>query len=407
MRRREPSRSGRDGRGSWLGFVAIVLLTTGDAAADEIKPDRLILAHYMPWYEAKPTSAAWGWHWTMNHFQADAVVDGRRPIASKLYPAIGPYDSADPLVIDYHLLVMKLAGVDGVIVDWYGRERFHDYAKLHRNTARLVTRAGELGLKVAICYEDRTIPELVKGGRVSADDRAAHAAKEITWLAENWFPLDHYVRFEGRPLLLSFGTDNLNDREWSDALRAVEVPVAYVSQRQKRTAAIGAFDWPVPSRGLGATEEFYRDAAKLPLAIPVAFPRFDDIYEQAKLHPSYGTIPDNNGGTFRMTLVAALKSSAEIIQIATWNDWGEGTVIEPSIEFATRDLEEIQRLRKKYLDSAFPYTKDDLKLPKKLLEKRQDAAGTARAAVLDAAVLAVARGDVEEVRSTLTDTPGE
>jgi hypothetical protein len=28
-----------------------------------------------------------------------------------------------------------------------------------------------------------------------------------------------------------------------------------------------------------------------------------------------------------------------IIQIATWNDWGEGTVVEPSREFGYRDLE--------------------------------------------------------------------
>lgn len=362
---------------------------------------KLLFAHYMPWYQAQPHEADWGWHWTMNHFQPDAISDGRRQIASKLYPAIGPYDSGDPLVLDYHLLLMKLAGIDGVFVDWYGRERLHDYAALHRNTARLVARAGELGLKVVVCYEDRTVPELVKAGKVPADGRAAHAAKEIGWLADNWFRLDHYGTFAGKPLLLSFGTDNLTDREWSDALQTAGTPVSYVSQRQKRTAAIGAFDWPVPSRGIGATEEFYRLAEALPLMIPVAFPRFDDIYEQANVRPSYGSIADDDGATFRRTLEAALTSSAPIVQIATWNDWGEGTVVEPSAEFGNRDLQVVQRLRKRHVDPSFRHTEQDLRLPARLLEARRNAPDSDARDTLDALVGDLANGQSAAVAAAL------
>ncbi len=45
-------------------------------AGDQFQP--LILAHYMPWYTAKPQSERWGWHWTMNHFDPEKVTDGRR-----------------------------------------------------------------------------------------------------------------------------------------------------------------------------------------------------------------------------------------------------------------------------------------------------------------------------------------
>ena len=50
----------------------------------------LVLAHYMPWYEAKPLSQNWGWHWTMNHFDPERIERGRRSIASNYYPLIGP-----------------------------------------------------------------------------------------------------------------------------------------------------------------------------------------------------------------------------------------------------------------------------------------------------------------------------
>ena len=39
-----------------------------------------------------------------------------------------PYDSADPVALEYHVALMKLAGIDGVIVDWYGMDNFNDYA---------------------------------------------------------------------------------------------------------------------------------------------------------------------------------------------------------------------------------------------------------------------------------------
>ena len=88
----------------------------GSSASTNAKP---VMVYYMPWYAAKPFSGEWGWHWTMNHFNPDTLnASGEQQIASWYYPLIGPYDSSDPAVLEYHVLLMKLAGIDGVIVDW-------------------------------------------------------------------------------------------------------------------------------------------------------------------------------------------------------------------------------------------------------------------------------------------------
>ena len=100
-----------------------------------------ILAHYMPWYIAKPYSPSWGWHWTMNTFDPEGRKDGRATLASHYHPIIGPYDSGDPDVLEYHALLMKLAGIDGVVIDWYGTVDFLDYALNHRNCALFVEQA--------------------------------------------------------------------------------------------------------------------------------------------------------------------------------------------------------------------------------------------------------------------------
>jgi hypothetical protein len=371
--------------GPWIvaALAAAAWGSTPDGVRAEEPPPPRLLAHFMPWFEAEPAGGRWGWHWTMNRFDPAKRVGGHPEIASKFHPAIGPYDSADPHVVEYQLLLMKLAGIDGVVVDWYGRADLWDHARIHRCTQLVVDRAAQLGLDVAVCYEDRTLADLVREGRIDAAGRVDHAAAEVAWLAANWFSRDHYLRLDGQPVLLSFGHDGLDDEEWSRVLARAGGPVAYFSEHRRRPAAVGGFDWPVPQEGLAANERFAREAAGWPARIPVAFPRFVDIYAEAGVHPSWGRIDDDGGRTFTRTLEQALAMRPRLVQIATWNDWGEGTMIEPSVEFGTRDLEHVQRVRQT-LTPGFAATPEHLQLPGRLLALRRSTADVATQAQLDA-----------------------
>ena len=82
-----------------------------------------VYMHYMPWFETPTTlgGSNWGYHWKFNNRNPNIVdTAGKRQIASHYYPMIGPYASRDADVIEYHMLLMKLSGVDGVLIDWYG-----------------------------------------------------------------------------------------------------------------------------------------------------------------------------------------------------------------------------------------------------------------------------------------------
>ena len=376
---------------SFVALVACVSWPAG-ASAQEVPPPRLF-AHYMAWFEADPAGGRWGWHWTMNRFDPSKAIAGSPEIASKFHPVIGPYDSADPHVVEYHLLLMRLAGIDGVIVDWYGRADLWDHARIHRCTQLVVDMAARLGLDVAICYEDRTISDLVREGRIEAAGRVDHAAAEVAWLAENWFSRDHYLRLDGRPVLLSFGRDGLGDEEWSQVLAQAGGPVAFFSEHHRRPAALGGFDWPVPQDGLAAQDRFARESQEWPARIPVAFPRFVDVYAEAGVHPSWGRIDDADGATFGRTLAGALTLRPRLVQIATWNDWSEGTMIEPSVEFGTRDLQAVQQA-KRTLAPEFAITGEQLELPRRLLALRRSPATVALPARLDAAARALSRLDI-------------
>jgi hypothetical protein len=395
-------------RSAYLAALLVALLAglARGAIPDDVKPDRpsgrLILTHYLPWYEAKPSGPRWGWHWTMNVYNPDQMTGGRRKIASHYYPLIGPYDSGDPHVLEYHVLLMKLAGIDGVIIDWYGLQNFRDYSTLHRNTQRLVDQLTRLGMKFAICYEDQTIPALVEAAKIPAATQVRHAVHEIDWMAEHWFPLRNYVRLDDQPVLLSFGGSGLSDPEWKQCLGRLESPVSYFSEHHRRAAAVGAFDWPVPREGLRAVERFRKESRAWPQSIPVAFPRFVDIYAEAKVHDSWGRIEDQEGATFQITLELALATGSAFVQIATWNDWGEGTSVEPSVEFGYRDLEVLQARRRKHIDPHFSPTAEDLRIPRRLLELRRTAESRG-SQQLDTVANALASGKLETARSALKE----
>ena len=352
--------------------VAAVLWLALPTTAPAVDGPRL-LAHVMPWYVGEPSSPRWGWHWTMDAFDPGHAEAGLPEIASHYHPLIGPYDSGDPAVVEYQLLLMKLAGFDGLIVDWYGLSDRNDYPIIHRNTAALFPAAERIGLSVAVCYEDQTIGALEAAGALDGG-RVAHARGVLDWLGTHWFADPAYLTLDGRPVLLSFGNAGLTDEEWSAVLADRPDPPLYLSEHRRRPAAAGAFDWPVPKDWRATLARFDAASEAWPVAIPVAFPRFHDIYAEAGVHESYGTIPDDDGRTYARTLRHALTRGDPLVQVATWNDWGEGTIIEPSVEFGYRDLETTQRLRRELIDPDFAPGPDELRLVHRLYLLRRESA---------------------------------
>ncbi len=89
------------------------------------------------------------------------------------------------------------------------------------------------------------------------------------------------------------------------------------------------------------------------------------------------------------------------MQIATWNDWGEGTSIEPSHEFGYRDLEVVQAARRR-LDSRFAAQPDDLRLPNELLKLRRKASDAGSTRTGDEIAARLAQGQFQAARKLLT-----
>jgi hypothetical protein len=380
-------------RGDMRYFVLCFALCVSAAAEDLRRPADpgtrpAFLAHYMPWYRTPKTGGAWGWHWTMNHFDPERIdSEGRREIASNFYPVTGPYDSTDPVLLEYQTLLMKLSGIDGVLVDWYGPDDFNDYASIHEAAIALFDACRRAGLQFAVVYEDQTVKHMVEAGRLEPQDAIGHGRSVMRFLEEEWFGDASYFKRDGRPLLLTFGPQYYTAAsDWEALFSELAIrPLFFTLDNRLAPAAEGAFPWPpmwkTSSDGIltwRALDDyltaFYRESDAWPYRIGGAFPGFDDVYAEAGTGGGYGFLDSRNGDTFRSTLETAVSNHQDVIQIITWNDYGEGTMVEPTRETGLRYLEEIRRQRAA-LDASFQTRAGDLDLPLRVWNLRRELKG--------------------------------
>jgi hypothetical protein len=232
-----------------------------------------VYVHYMSWFETPTTSGTgqWGQHWTMANENPNTILpNGRRQIASWFYPMIGPYASSDQDVIDYHLLLMKYAGIDGVIVDWYGTHTVNDYPLVKRNTDSLFNRIPNAGLQFGICYEDQTLAQ-VKA--VAGIDTVTAAQQDFAYLQSAYFGSSSYIKINSQPLLLDFGPQGLKTPgDWQQALSSLPVKPRLLSLEYAGavtgSSGSGEFAWVDASDQTNLSGFYQNRAPSQPTGLP-------------------------------------------------------------------------------------------------------------------------------------------
>jgi hypothetical protein len=335
---------------------------------------RKIYVHLMPWFEVG------GLHWSMNS------RNGATGVAAWYAPLIGEYNSNDPVVIEYQLLTMKYAGIDGVLIDWPGLNGAYDLPRNKAAAEALIARTAQFGLEFGIVYEDQDA--------VSVDA----ARNDLAYARDNYFGKSNYIKVNGQPALLVFGPQKLtNASDWSNVLSVLPTKPALFTLWYNQNAgsnAVGQFAW-LAQNGLKGVSDFDDglDGGNHGLMIPVLYPGFNPYYAAGgwpgpAWKISYSLKPDNTegGDTFSSTFQLGMYAG-EPLQIATWNDYGEGTMIEPTKEFQYRFLTTLQQ------NVGATYTDAELKIIKLLYDQRRQFGGS-KQADLDRAATALANLDV-------------
>jgi len=310
---------------------------------------RRVLAFHYPWY-GTPSGPSGRWrHWRHPRLAGPAarVLGFRDPrrtagpdrldLAATHYPLDGPYDSRDPTVAGRQLALARAAGLDGFVVSWWGRESEEAQA-----FGLLLPLAQQAGLALAPYYEAAELSSRGASG-VAADFEAllGRHGGSPAWL-----------RVGGVPVVFVYGAQRLRPGGWEYVRRRLEaggypVYLAGDSHRRPWVSYFDALHVYSPTRflargdDLGATYEEWARAARdagIPF-LPAVTPGFDD-----RTIRGAGRVVDRRGGeTYDATWRAALAVDPPWVLVASWNEWHEGSEIEPSREHGTRYLEATRR----------------------------------------------------------------
>ena len=319
-----------------------------DAVAVTKTNNTKVFMHYMPWFETKESSSnnQWGYHWTMNNKNPDNIdANGKREIASHYYPLIGPYHSGDKDVIENHLLLMKYAGIDGVLIDWYGTYDLNDYKMLKENSEQLIAMLDDVGLDYAIVYEDRFLPNIVDAQLAPTVENAAK--KDMTYMQNNYFNTANYIKIDNKPLLLNFGPITLSSSsQWTEVFSVLNPKPAFLTlwheSSEAGSNAQGEYSW-VYKDNTHLADFYTNNLPNLQVGIGSAYPGFNDFYEEGGTSTVIGwEINHNNGATLDETLAMAQSANLDYLQLITWNDFGEGTMFEPTKEFGYSYIEKVK-----------------------------------------------------------------
>lgn len=296
-----------------------------------------VYVHFMPWFETSSSSldGKWGWHWIMN----TSIDPSTGDVASHYHPLTGPYASGDETILKYQCLLMKYSGVDGVMVDWYGSDADNTTARHTSNTEALFSIIEKTGLKIAIVYEDQTLSKV--------SDPVAKGREDMRYLATHFFQSDNYAKVRGKPLLLVFGPQAVKTpKQWFRIFQALTDRPAFVVLNghsslvndESYSNSMGEYLWVNAS-----SDSWYRWAKdNFDFVIGGAMPGFKDYYKEGNAGDGYASYDDEGGSLFDRQLRAAGDAGLQWLQVSTWNDYGEGTIIEPTAEFGYRYLSKLQ-----------------------------------------------------------------
>lgn len=323
---------------------------------DQSSGGPLVGAYYYPWY-GKP--GQW-----------------EQAIANK--PILGRYDSRDPPVIDRHVEWARRAGIDFFAMSWWGPDSWEDGA-----LQGAYLRSQDV-LPFAIHYESagrlhkpEDAPIDFEESLPSGETRGERFVADMAYLADSYLHHPAYATVDGRPIVVLYlarvwrnyapyvdevrrmmeetGVDPyiVADVVWWNPANQVAWGWEPAAASFDAITGYSLYDYGQPgvmvrfTEEAGATAEVHRDlAGSFDLDfVPNVMPGFDDRRLRGV---DRSVIARRGGATFEeqwRTATDLADDEHPMVLVTSFNEWHEGTEIEPSQEHGDSYLQLLSRLQ--------------------------------------------------------------
>lgn len=278
--------------------------------------DPLVLAFYYPWFDENT--------WTY-----DKLSD---------LPA-EPYVSRDRGVMVRHIDQAKRAGIDAFLVAWYGPGGGPNQTET--NLAAMLDEANARGFKVGVLFET-TSPFFGGIGDVTG---------ALQHLLSTHANHPAFLRADGRPVIFFWRPTLYSVDAWRNVRSQVDPNYSsiWISEGVD-TSYLSVFDghhlysntWNPPADLTSVNAKFAGQVAQASqtygtykLWVATVMPGYNDV----RIRPGAGFATDRAGGNyFTQSWQAAIASNPNWIVINSFNEWPEGSYIEPSAAFGDHFL---------------------------------------------------------------------
>jgi hypothetical protein len=307
---------------------------------------RMVLTFYYPWYGVPdgPGGAGRTVHW-------GRIDSAKKDIeASTDYPILGAYDSHDLKVIDQHCRWAKAAGIDGFIVSWWGHNDYTD-----RAMAKILDGCQRHGLSACIYYE--TVPR---------PQTAETAAEDIVKVLNKYGEHPAHLKVNGKPVVFVYGRalNELGLTGWLEAVKLINQKyhggVTAIGDQFSYGAGrtfdglhtyntAGSLRGLTPAAARTWASQTYRSWVQLAdqagkISAITVIPGYDDT----KIRKPGLAVKRHDGELYRVQWEEAIKADPHWVLVTSFNEWHEGSEIEPSLEYKEQYIELTSEFAKRF-----------------------------------------------------------
>lgn len=313
-----------------LGGVGVLFLLffLRVAPANAQIEERLVLAFYYAWFD---------------------MMTWEQPLSDK--PA-QLYHSSDVAAIQRHALLAHQAGVDALVQAWYGPTLANNQTE--SNFRILLDQAQMAGIHAAVSVD--------MGGPFLQSQEEVSTALQALWQGHTQHAA--YLRVQGRPVVFFWRQNNFSVATWRDIRAQVDPEramlwIAEGAQPEYLEVFDGLYLYSVawsadPAAVLvrwgNVVDQWSAESNAFRYWVATVMPGYNDLVTGR----SDAFVRDRaEGAYYRACWAGAVQSEADWVVITSFNEWLEGTHIEPSVNYGDVYLNLTTELAAGYRNASF------------------------------------------------------